>query len=146
MLSQIARFPSFFMSELHSSYTYIYMCSVDSVIFDSSWPYRLYPTRLFCPWGFSRQEYWSGLLCPLLGNLPNSGIEPMSPVAPALQADSLPLRHWGSLSLSPSVCVCVCVCMCVCVYVYMYVYIYVYIYIKHVLSIYKHFLIHSSNS
>ena len=60
----------------------------------------------------------------------------MSPVAPALLADSLPLRHWGSL------CVCVCVCVCVCTYVC----IYVYIYIKHVLSIYKHFLIHSSNS
>ena len=22
------------------------------------------PTRLLCPWGFSRQEYWSGLPCP----------------------------------------------------------------------------------
>ena len=21
-------------------------------------------TRLLCPWGFSRQEYWSGVLCP----------------------------------------------------------------------------------
>ena len=34
--------------------------------------------------GFSRQEYWSGLLCPPPGDLPNSGIEPMSPVSPAL--------------------------------------------------------------
>ena len=25
--------------------------------------------------GFSRQEYWSGLLCPLLGDLPDPGIE-----------------------------------------------------------------------
>ena len=37
--------------------------------------------------GFSRQEYWSGLLFPSPGDLPNPGIEPGSP---ALQADSLP--------------------------------------------------------
>ena len=24
----------------------------------------LWPSRLLCPWGFSRQEYWSGLPCP----------------------------------------------------------------------------------
>ena len=30
--------------------------------------------------GFSRQEYWSGLPCPPPRNLPNSRIEPMSPV------------------------------------------------------------------
>ena len=28
--------------------------------------------------GFSRQEYWSGLLCPPPGDLPDPGIEPMS--------------------------------------------------------------------
>ena len=44
-------------------------------------------SRLLCPWGFSRQEYWSGLPCPPLGNLPNPGIEPRSPT---LQTDSLP--------------------------------------------------------
>ena len=38
------------------------------------------------PWGFSRQEYWSGLPCPPPGSLPNPGIEPRPP---ALQADSL---------------------------------------------------------
>ena len=37
------------------------------------------PTRLLCPWGFSRQEYWSGLPCPPPGDLPNPGIEPRSP-------------------------------------------------------------------
>ena len=46
--------------------------------------------------GFSRQEYWSGLPCPSPGDLPDPGIEPMSPVSPALQVDSLPLNHWGS--------------------------------------------------
>ena len=45
--------------------------------------------------GFSSQEYWSGLLCPLPGNLPDPGIEPTSPVSPALQADSLPTEPPG---------------------------------------------------
>ena len=44
--------------------------------------------------GFSRQEYWSGLPCPPPGDLPHPGIKPESPMAPALQADSLPLSHW----------------------------------------------------
>ena len=34
--------------------------------------------------GFSRQEYWSGLPCPYLGDFPKPGIKPASP---ALQAD-----------------------------------------------------------
>ena len=45
--------------------------------------------------GFSRQEYCSGLPCPPPGDLPDPGIELVSPVSPALQVDSLPLRHWG---------------------------------------------------
>ena len=36
--------------------------------------------------GFSRQEYWSGFPSPPPGDLPDSGIEPRSPI---LQADSL---------------------------------------------------------
>ena len=46
--------------------------------------------------GFSRQEYWSRLPFPFSGDLPNPGIKPMSPVAPALQVDSSPLRHQGT--------------------------------------------------
>ena len=42
--------------------------------------------------GFSRQEYWSGLLCHPPGDLPNPGIEPRSPT---LQADSLPAEPPG---------------------------------------------------
>ena len=43
--------------------------------------------------GFSRQEYWSGLLCPPPGDLPDPGIKPVS----------LCLLHWevGSLPLVP---------------------------------------------
>ena len=47
--------------------------------------------------GFFRQEYWSGLPCPLPGDLPNPGIKPASPVSPSLQVDSLLLSHRGSL-------------------------------------------------
>ena len=43
--------------------------------------------------GFSRQEYWSRLPFPSPGDLPNPGIKAPSL---ALQADSLPLSHWGS--------------------------------------------------
>ena len=46
--------------------------------------------------GFSRQAYWNGLPCPPSGNLPDSGIKPLSPAAPASQADSLPLSQQGS--------------------------------------------------
>ena len=37
--------------------------------------------------GFSRQEYWSGFLCPPPGDLPNPGTERRSPT---LKTDSLP--------------------------------------------------------
>ena len=43
--------------------------------------------------GFPRQEYWSGLPFPPPGDLPDPGIELMSPAPPALQAGSLPLSH-----------------------------------------------------
>ena len=46
--------------------------------------------------GFSSQEYWSGVPCPSPEDLPHPRLEPMSPVAPAWQADSLPLSYWIS--------------------------------------------------
>ena len=46
--------------------------------------------------GFSGKEYWSRLPCPSLGDLPDPGMEPVSP---AWQADSLPLSRQGSPSL-----------------------------------------------
>ena len=33
---------------------------------------------------FSRQEYWSGFPFPSLGDLPNTGVKPTSPVSPDL--------------------------------------------------------------
>ena len=57
-----------------------------SVMSDSLWPPWTASPRLLCPWGLSRQEYWSGLQCPPPGDLPNPGIKPRSST---LQADSL---------------------------------------------------------
>ena len=44
---------------------------------------------------FPRQEYWSGLPFPSPEDLPNPGIEPMSPMSLALQVDSLPTEPSG---------------------------------------------------
>ena len=80
---------------------------------------RFSHVQLCAPWivayqaplcmGFPRQERWSELPCPPPGDLPNPGIEPTSLVAPALQADSLPLSHqkerkwkWSCLVVSDS--------------------------------------------
>ena len=74
---------------------YITLCCAvlsRSVMSYSLWPHRLYPARLLCPWGFSKQEYWSGLPCPLLGDLPDPGIEHRSL---ALQVNSLPAELPG---------------------------------------------------
>ena len=69
------------------------MCYAQSVISNSLRPHVLQPTRLLCPWGFFSQDYWSGLLCPPPGDLPDPGIKPQSP---ALQADSVLSEPPGS--------------------------------------------------
>ena len=62
----------------------MYVCTVlCSVMSSSSRHHGLQPARLLCPWGLSRQEYWSGLPCPPPGDLPNPGIEPASLESPA---------------------------------------------------------------
>ena len=43
--------------------------------------------------GFLRQDCWSGLPFPSVGDLLDPGIEPMSLMFPAMQADSLPLEQ-----------------------------------------------------
>ena len=50
--------------------------------------------------GFPRQEYWSGLPFPPPGDLPDSWIEPISPLSPALQVDSLPADLSGKPQIS----------------------------------------------
>ena len=62
-------------------------------MFNSLWPHGLQPTRLLCLWGYSRQEYWSGLPWPPPGDLPSPGIKPSSPT---LKADSLPTEPQGN--------------------------------------------------
>ena len=54
-----------------------------AVTSDSATPWTTTHQGPLCM-GLFRQEYWSGLPFPPLGNLPNSGIEPASPVSPAL--------------------------------------------------------------
>ena len=69
------------------------MCVLScSVVSDCLRCHGLQPTRLLCPWGFSRQEHCSGLPCPPPGDLCNSGIEPKSP---PLQVDSVPAEPPG---------------------------------------------------
>ena len=80
--------------------------------------------------GFSNKEHWSGLPCPPPGNLPNSRIQPVSLMFPALAgrffttSTTREAHVCISLSLSLSLslyiyiyiyikCVCVCVCVCV---------------------------------
>ena len=74
------------------------VCMVScSVMSDSLQPHGLQPTRLLCPWGFSRQEYWSRLPCPPPANLPNPGIEPKSPALQVNRWVFHHLSHQGSL-------------------------------------------------
>ena len=51
------------------------------------------PARLLS--NIPRREYWSGLLFLSPGDLPDPGIEPESPVCPALAGGYLPLNHQG---------------------------------------------------
>ena len=42
-----------------------------SVVSNSLRPHGLQPARLHCPWGYYRQESWTGLPCPPPRDLPN---------------------------------------------------------------------------
>ena len=54
--------------------------------------------------GFSRQEYWSALPCPPLGDLPDPGIKAMSLTFPALAGEFFTTEPPGK----PAVCVYCC--------------------------------------
>ena len=75
-------------------YYLLKLCAVlsHSVMSNSLRHHGLLPAKLLCLWGFSRQEYWSGLPGPPLEDLPNPGVEPRSPT---LQADSFPSEPPG---------------------------------------------------
>ena len=53
----------------------LHACAITSLLYDSLRPYGLYPLAM----GFSEQEYWSRSPFPFLGDLPDPGIEPVSP-------------------------------------------------------------------
>ena len=72
-----------------------------SVMSDSLQPHGPKLARLLCSWGFSRRKYWSGLPCPLPGDLPNPGIEPRSST---LKADSLPSQPLGKPMMEVEEC------------------------------------------
>ena len=67
-----------------------------SVMSDSVTPLTVDP-QASLPMRFSRQEYWSGLPFPSLGDLSNPGIEPRSP---ALHTVSLPSEPPGKLHVT----------------------------------------------
>ena len=58
------------------------------------------PMDIGCQAPLSRQEYWSVLLCPPPGDLPDPGMEHRSP---ELQAGCLLLSHQGNPNWAPSV-------------------------------------------
>ena len=51
----------------------------------------LEPFRILCPWGFSRQECWSGLPCPPPGDLPNPGLPHCRRILYCLNLATIPL-------------------------------------------------------
>ena len=70
------------------------VCSVTPVMPDSLRPHGLESIRLLSPSG-SPGKNACGVPCPLPGNLPNTGMEPVSPASSALQVESLLPSHWG---------------------------------------------------
>ena len=76
-------------------YVYVLSCFSRVQLFATPWTVaHQAPVSM----GFSRQKYWSGLPFPPPEDLPDPGIKPMSPVFPALQADSLPPEPPGKPS------------------------------------------------
>ena len=69
------------------------------VMSDSLQPFGLQPARLLCPWGFPGKNTGAGCHFLLQGIFPNQESNPMSPMSPALQADSLPAEPSGQLVL-----------------------------------------------
>ena len=72
--------------------------SVIAITPDSATPRTVAHQAPLSMW-FSRQGYWNGLPCPPSGDLPNPGIKPRSPAAPALRHTLYPLvinsqPHW----------------------------------------------------
>ena len=77
----------FSIKKIHRSISCMHARSVAQLLFATVWTVA---HQVPLSMGFSRQEYWSGLPCPPLGDIPDSGIKPV------LQANSLLLSHRGN--------------------------------------------------
>ena len=67
----------------HSKYSTPAVCTCQVALVDSLQSYGLQPIRFLCPWGLSRQEYWSGLPFPSPEDLPELEMQPVSLMSPA---------------------------------------------------------------
>ena len=61
--------------------------------------------------GFSRQ-YWSGLPCPLPGDLFDLGIEPTS----LFTSSAMTGKFFSTSTTWEAICTCICICECKCIY------------------------------
>ena len=98
LLCSIGNYTQYFVINCKGKESEVYAwvqvsCSVASDSFMTAWTVARQPPQSM---GLSWQEYWGGLPFPPTGDLPDPGIEPESPAAAALVADSLPLGHLGS--------------------------------------------------
>ena len=85
--------------KVHGNFTNMTLAcvhAVTSVVSNSLQPHGLWPTKLLCPWDSPGKNTGVGCYALLQGIFPTQGIEPESPVVPALQADSSLLSHQGS--------------------------------------------------
>ena len=82
---------------------------------------ELQPSRLLCPWQFSRQEYWSWLPFLPPGDLPDPRIKLRSLTSPTLVGGFFTTSHsWDAI--------------CVCIYIYIHTHKYICMYIMYDLS------------
>ena len=73
---------------------YVCLCVLSCLVeLDSSQAYGLQPTRLLCPGDFPGENTGDGCHLLLQGIFLTQGLNP--PLLCLLQADSLPLSHWG---------------------------------------------------
>ena len=96
-------------------------CWVSSVTSDFATPWtvaRQAPLSM----GFSRQEYWSGLLCPPPGDLPNPGIKPSSSAAPALQVGPLTTEPPRKPHIYTNIYAYICIFVYPCISPYIHIY------------------------
>ena len=71
-------------------------CKITLVMSNSLQPHGLWLTRLLCPWDSPGKNTGVGCHALLREILPYPGIELMSLISPAWQADSVQLSHLGS--------------------------------------------------